>query len=79
MSAPTSSESKGLRQVTDTGAIEAKITEIMAANANKVAEYRTGKEKLFGFFGGQVMSAMAARPTRRCSTPCRRRSCRGDA
>jgi aspartyl-tRNA(Asn)/glutamyl-tRNA(Gln) amidotransferase subunit B len=54
-------ESKGLRQVTDTGAIEAKIAEIMVANADKVAEYRAGKEKLFGFFVGQVMRAMAGK------------------
>jgi aspartyl-tRNA(Asn)/glutamyl-tRNA(Gln) amidotransferase subunit B len=54
-------EQKGLRQVTDTGAIEAKIAEIMAANADKVAEYRAGKEKLFGFFVGQVMRAMGGK------------------
>src|SRR5215470_4546072 len=54
-------EQKGLRQVTDTGAIEAKIAEIMAANADKVAEYRSGKEKLFGFFVGQVMRAMGGK------------------
>jgi len=54
-------ERKGLRQVTDPVAIEAKIAEIMAANADKVAEYRAGKEKLFGFFVGQVMRAMAGK------------------
>ncbi|MGH6961152.1 MAG: Asp-tRNA(Asn)/Glu-tRNA(Gln) amidotransferase subunit GatB, partial [Dongiaceae bacterium] len=54
-------EQKGLRQVMDTGAIEAKIAEIMAANADKVAEYRSGKDKLFGFFVGQVMRAMAGK------------------
>jgi aspartyl-tRNA(Asn)/glutamyl-tRNA(Gln) amidotransferase subunit B len=54
-------ESKGLRQVTDTGAIEAKIAEILAANADKVGEYRAGKEKLFGFFVGQVMRAMGGK------------------
>jgi aspartyl-tRNA(Asn)/glutamyl-tRNA(Gln) amidotransferase subunit B len=54
-------EKKGLRQVTDTGAIEAKIAEIMAANADKVSEYRAGKEKLFGFFVGQVMRAMGGK------------------
>ena len=48
-------EAKGLRQVTDTGAIEALIDGVMAANADKVAEYRTGKDKLFGFFVGQAM------------------------
>jgi aspartyl-tRNA(Asn)/glutamyl-tRNA(Gln) amidotransferase subunit B len=50
-------EEKGLRQVTDTGAIEKSIDEILAANADKVADYRGGKEKLFGFFIGQVMKA----------------------
>lgn len=48
-------EEKGLRQVTDTGAIEKAIDAILAANADKVAEYKAGKEKLFGFFVGQVM------------------------
>ncbi len=48
-------EEKGLRQVTDTGAIEAVIDAVLAANPDKVAEYRSGKDKLFGFFVGQVM------------------------
>ncbi|MDE3015496.1 MAG: Asp-tRNA(Asn)/Glu-tRNA(Gln) amidotransferase subunit GatB [Pseudomonadota bacterium] len=50
-------EEKGLRQVTDTGAIEKVIDGVMAANPDKVAEYRAGKEKLFGFFVGQAMKA----------------------
>jgi len=50
-------EAKGLKQVTDTGAIEAVIDQVMAAQAEKVAEYRSGKDKLFGFFVGQVMKA----------------------
>ena len=48
-------DERGLKQVTDTGAIEKAIDDIMAANADKVAEYRSGKDKLFGFFVGQVM------------------------
>jgi aspartyl-tRNA(Asn)/glutamyl-tRNA(Gln) amidotransferase subunit B len=48
-------EAKGLRQVTDTGAIEGAIDAVLAANADKVAEFRSGKDKLFGFFVGQVM------------------------
>ena len=48
-------EEKGLRQVTDTGAIEAVIAKVMQDNPDKVAEYRSGKDKLFGFFVGQVM------------------------
>ncbi len=48
-------ESKGLKQVTDTGAIEKIIDDVIAANAQQVADYRGGKETLFGFFVGQVM------------------------
>jgi aspartyl-tRNA(Asn)/glutamyl-tRNA(Gln) amidotransferase subunit B len=51
-------EERGLKQVTDTGAIEAVIDQVMAANAGKVEEYRSGKDKLFGFFVGQTMKAM---------------------
>jgi len=50
-------EEQGLRQVTDTGAIEGIIDGILAANPEQVAEYRGGKEKVFGFFVGQVMKA----------------------
>ncbi|MBM3548457.1 MAG: Asp-tRNA(Asn)/Glu-tRNA(Gln) amidotransferase subunit GatB [Alphaproteobacteria bacterium] len=50
-------EEKGLRQVSDTGAIEKAIDEVMAKNQDKVAEYRSGKEKLLGFFVGQTMKA----------------------
>ena len=50
-------EEKGLKQVTDTGAIEAIVDEVIAANPGQVAEYRGGKEKLMGFFVGQVMKA----------------------
>jgi len=50
-------EKKGLRQVTDTGAIEAVIDQVLFQQADKLAEYRAGKEKLFGFFVGQVMKA----------------------
>ena len=48
-------EDKGLKQVTDTGAIEAVIDKIIDANPDNVAKYRGGKDKLFGFFVGQVM------------------------
>ncbi|MEQ8369907.1 MAG: Asp-tRNA(Asn)/Glu-tRNA(Gln) amidotransferase subunit GatB [Alphaproteobacteria bacterium] len=50
-------EEKGLRQVSDSGAIDAAIDAVIAANADKVAEYRAGKDKLLGFFVGQVMKA----------------------
>ena len=49
---------KGLKQVTDTGAIETVIDEIIANNPNQVEQYRSGKEKVFGFFVGQTMKAM---------------------
>ncbi|MAU41622.1 MAG: Asp-tRNA(Asn)/Glu-tRNA(Gln) amidotransferase GatCAB subunit B [Kordiimonas sp.] len=48
-------EEKGLKQVSDTGAIEGFIDQVMTENAAKVEEYRGGKDKLFGFFVGQVM------------------------
>jgi len=51
-------EEKGLKQTNDTGAIEVEIAKIMAANEDKVTEYRSGKDKLFGFFVGQTMKAM---------------------
>ncbi|RAI58355.1 Asp-tRNA(Asn)/Glu-tRNA(Gln) amidotransferase subunit GatB [Roseicella frigidaeris] len=51
-------EERGLRQVTDAGAIERIVAGVLEANAGKVAEYRSGKEKLFGFFVGQTMKAM---------------------
>ncbi len=51
-------EEKGLKQESDTGAIEKVIADVMAANEDKVAQYRGGKDKLFGFFVGQTMKAM---------------------
>jgi aspartyl-tRNA(Asn)/glutamyl-tRNA(Gln) amidotransferase subunit B len=54
-------ETEGLQQQSDTGAIEVVIDEVLANNAEKVAEYRGGKDKLFGFFVGQVMKAMAGK------------------
>ena len=50
-------ETRGLRQVTDTTAIEKLIDDIIAANPQQVADYRAGKDKLFGFFVGQTMKA----------------------
>ncbi len=52
---------RGLRQVTDTGAIDAAIEAVIAANADKVEQFQSGKDKLFGFFVGQVMKAMAGK------------------
>jgi aspartyl-tRNA(Asn)/glutamyl-tRNA(Gln) amidotransferase subunit B len=50
-------ESRGLKQTSDTGAIDAEIDKVLAANADKVAEYKSGKQQLFGFFVGQTMKA----------------------
>ena len=50
-------EAKGLRQITDAGAIESIVDEVIAANPGQLSQYRAGKEKLFGFFVGQVMKA----------------------
>ncbi|HEX7391125.1 MAG TPA: Asp-tRNA(Asn)/Glu-tRNA(Gln) amidotransferase subunit GatB [Acidiphilium sp.] len=54
-------EARGLRQVTDIGAIDAAIDKVLAANQDKVAEYKSGKDKLFGFFVGQTMKAMTGK------------------
>jgi aspartyl-tRNA(Asn)/glutamyl-tRNA(Gln) amidotransferase subunit B len=50
-------EEKGLKQITDTSAIEKAIDEVMAKNPGQLADFRGGKDKLFGFFVGQVMKA----------------------
>jgi aspartyl-tRNA(Asn)/glutamyl-tRNA(Gln) amidotransferase subunit B len=50
-------EERGLRQITDVAAIEQVIDEVMAKNPNQLKDYRSGKDKLFGFFVGQVMKA----------------------
>ena len=50
-------EAKGLRQVTDSTAIEAAIDTVLAAQADKLAEYRAGRDRLYGFFVGQIMRA----------------------
>ncbi|MBL8269104.1 Asp-tRNA(Asn)/Glu-tRNA(Gln) amidotransferase subunit GatB [Steroidobacter sp.] len=54
-------DAKGLKQITDTGAIEKTIDEVMAANPKQLADYRSGKDKLFGFFVGQVMKVTAGK------------------
>jgi aspartyl-tRNA(Asn)/glutamyl-tRNA(Gln) amidotransferase subunit B len=50
-------EEKGLKQITDSSAIEAAVDEVISANPGQVAEYKAGKDKLIGFFVGQVMKA----------------------
>jgi aspartyl-tRNA(Asn)/glutamyl-tRNA(Gln) amidotransferase subunit B len=54
-------EQRGLRQVTDSGAIDAAVDQVLAANPDKLAEYKSGKDKLFGFFVGQVMKGMGGK------------------
>ncbi len=54
-------DEKGLRQVTDSSAIDGAVDQVLGANADKVADYKSGKDKLFGFFVGQVMRAMAGK------------------
>ena len=51
-------ETKGLKQITDSGEIEAIIDKIIAENPEQVEQFRSGKDKVFGFFVGQVMKAM---------------------
>ena len=50
-------ESRGLKQITDTGALEAVVDAIIAANPDQVEQFRAGKDKVLGFFVGQVMKA----------------------
>jgi aspartyl-tRNA(Asn)/glutamyl-tRNA(Gln) amidotransferase subunit B len=50
-------EARGLRQVSDTGALEALVQQVVADNPAQVAQYRAGKDKVFGFFVGQIMKA----------------------
>jgi aspartyl-tRNA(Asn)/glutamyl-tRNA(Gln) amidotransferase subunit B len=54
-------EEKGLKQTSDTGAIEAVIAQVLDTNADKVAQYKAGKDALFGFFVGQTMKAMSGK------------------
>jgi len=54
-------EERGLKQTSDTGAIEAVIAEVIAKNPNQLGQYRGGKEALFGFFVGQTMKAMGGK------------------
>ena len=51
-------ENRGLKQTSDTGAIDAAVDKVLADNADKVEQYKSGKQQLFGFFVGQVMKAM---------------------
>ncbi len=54
-------EERGLKQTSDTGAIEAVIAEVLAKNPSQLEQYRGGKESLFGFFVGQTMKAMGGK------------------
>jgi aspartyl-tRNA(Asn)/glutamyl-tRNA(Gln) amidotransferase subunit B len=72
-------ERRGLRQVTDGGAIDAAVADVLAKNADKVADYKGGKEKLFGFFVGQVMKAMAGKGNPALVNAALKRQLDGDA
>jgi aspartyl-tRNA(Asn)/glutamyl-tRNA(Gln) amidotransferase subunit B len=61
LSADAIIEARGLRQITDESAIERAIDAVMTANPSQLADYRAGKDKLFGFFVGQVMKATAGK------------------
>ena len=54
-------EKRGLKQTSDTDAIDSEIDKVLSANSAKVAEYQAGKQQLFGFFVGQTMKAMAGK------------------
>jgi aspartyl-tRNA(Asn)/glutamyl-tRNA(Gln) amidotransferase subunit B len=54
-------DERGLKQTSDTGAIDAAVDQVLAANADKVEQYKSGKPQLFGFFVGQVMKAMGGK------------------
>ncbi len=54
-------DERGLKQTSDTGAIDAAVDQVLAANGDKVEQYKSGKPQLFGFFVGQVMKAMAGK------------------
>ena len=54
-------EARGLRQVVDIGLIDAAMEAVLTAHADKLAEYRGGKDRLFGFFVGQVMKGMGGK------------------
>ena len=54
-------EERGLKQTSDTGAIDAAVAEVIAASPNQLEQYRAGKEALFGYFVGQTMKKMAGK------------------
>jgi aspartyl-tRNA(Asn)/glutamyl-tRNA(Gln) amidotransferase subunit B len=72
-------EAKGLAQVSDTAALERTVADILAANPEQVAGYRAGKEKLFGFFVGQVMRATQGRANPKVVNDLLRRALGGGA
>jgi aspartyl-tRNA(Asn)/glutamyl-tRNA(Gln) amidotransferase subunit B len=72
-------EAKGLRQVTDSAAIEAVIDTVLAAQADKVAEYRAGRDKLYGFFVGQIMRATEGKANPRLVNELLRKKLTGDS
>ena len=67
-------DAKGLRQMSDAGALEQIVDEVIAANAKSVEEFRAGKDKAFNALVGQAMKASRARPIRPRSARCCARS-----
>ena len=72
-------EAKGLRQVTDAGAIEAAIDAVLRAQPDKLAEYRAGRDKLYGFFVGQVMRATEGKANPALVNELQRKKLTGDS
>jgi len=54
-------EAQGLTQITDEGALEASVVEVLAAHPKELAEYKAGRTKLFGFFMGRVLEATSGK------------------
>ncbi len=71
-------EDKGLKQVTDTSAIESHVDSVIAANPNQVAEFKAGKDKLMGFFVGQVMKASQGKANPKLVNELLNKKLRGD-
>lgn len=70
-------DAKGLRQVSDSGALSAAVQQVIADNPDKVAEFKAGKDKLFGFFMGQVMKATGGKANPKQATAILRAALKG--
>ena len=72
-------EARGLRQISDSGELESLIDGVIAENETQVEQYLAGKNKVLGFFVGQIMKRSGGKATHRKSTNCSRPSWRRDA